>query len=56
MTLSFDGERVNCIMNMYYSAKHKAFNACDDDSKARVRQIEIHPAFWMPMPDVPKED
>ena len=55
MTLSFDGERVNCVMNMYYSAKHKAFNVFDDDSAARVRKTEIHPAFWMPMPNVPEE-
>ena len=56
MTLSLDGERVNCIMNMNYSARHKAFNALDDDSVVRARKTEIHPAFWMPMPKVPKED
>lgn len=54
MTLSCDGEQVCCVMNMNYSARHEAFNVCDYDSKARVRQTEIHPAFWMPMPDVPE--
>lgn len=54
MTLSFDGERVCCVMNMNYSAKHKAFNVFDDDSKVSALRREIHPAFWMPMPDVPE--
>ena len=54
MTLSCDGERVCCVMNMNYSARHKAFNVFDDDSVTRALKTEIHPAFWMPMPNVPE--
>ena len=57
MTLFFDGdkEQVSSIMNMAYSAKWKAFNTYDYPNEAEARKTEIHPAFWMPMPDVPEE-
>ena len=54
MTLSIITGKVLTITNVAYSAKWKAFNAYDEDSKDFVQKTEIHADYWMPMPEPPE--
>ena len=53
MVLYYNGISVGSV---YYSSKHKLFNALDIDTEAEAKRTAIAPLYWAYMPEFPKSE
>lgn len=45
-----------CIHSVFYSSKHKLFNALDIDTEDEAKRTAIYPLLWAYMPELPKRE